>query len=91
MAQPAREESSALLWRWSWGLIALTAIVAHLPALRGYFFQDDWPHLAAVLKDGGANFFGPRPLSRVVGFELGVTLFALRAAAWHAAAIMRGA
>lgn len=87
MAQPAREESSALLWRWSWGLIALTAIVAHLPALRGYFFQDDWPHLAAVLKEGGAGLIGPRPLSRVVGFELGVTLFGLRAAAWHAAAL----
>jgi hypothetical protein len=76
-----------LLWHWSWALIALTAILAHLPALRGYFFQDDWTRLAAVLHGGGAGLLGPRPLSRVVGFELGFSLFGLRAAAWHASAL----
>jgi len=87
VTQPAREESPAPIWRWSWALIALTAILAHLPALRGYFFQDDWSRLAAVVHGGGAGLLGPRPLSRLVGFELGHFFFGLRAAAWHASAL----
>ncbi len=87
MTQLAREESPAPIWRWSWGLIALTALLAHLPALGGYFFQDDWTRLAALVHGGGAGLWGPRPLSRVVGFELGLAFFGLRAAAWHATAL----
>ena len=72
----------------SWGLVALTAAVAHLPALRGYFFQDDWPHLARILHRLGGEPSLARPISRIWGFRAGHALFGLHAAPWHACALL---
>ncbi len=69
-------------------LIALSAVVSHLPALRGYFLQDDWPHLARATGRLALGSDLARPVSRILGFGLGHLLLDLQAAAWHAAALV---
>ncbi len=86
-ATPSQRDSTGRRPLW-WALVALTAVVAHLPALRGYFFQDDWPHLAQALGRSTALADAARPLSRIWGFRIGVTLFDLQSAAWHGAALL---
>ncbi len=72
----------------AWAGILLCAVAAHLPALRGYFLQDDWPHLARAMGRLAEPESLARPLSRLLGFRLGLTFFGFEAAAWHALALI---
>ena len=87
-AQPSAAPASPSSSLGAWGLVALAAVVAHLPALRGYFFQDDWPHLARVLGHISPESWPARPLSRIWGFRAGHALADMHASAWHATALL---
>ena len=74
---------AALLWT-----LAFVAVLAHLPALAGYFAQDDWEHLA---RGAGVLPFPDipaRPISSLLYWRALWPLFGLAAAPYHATALV---
>ena len=68
--------------------LGLAAVVAHLPALAGYFAQDDWSFLAKAAGQLPVGSFPARPLSNIVYWKLCYAFFGLAAAAYHAVALL---
>jgi hypothetical protein len=68
--------------------VAVCALLAHLPALGGWFLQDDWTYLGRALEILPGAERVARPLSQVVGWEVGAALFGRDAPSYHGAALV---
>ncbi len=73
----------ALLWALAFG-----AVIAHLPALSGFFAQDDWTHLARGAGLVSTAALPARPVSSVLYWKLLWPLLHLSSPAYHGLSLL---
>ena len=69
-------------------MIVFVAVLAHMPALRGYFAQDDWVLLARGAGEAPGSVFAARPFGSFLYWRISWPLFEARSPGYHVTSLL---